>query len=85
MRAAAVEMLKRWHLAFEGDALALLAALDAESNEAVAEAVVKELIRCGKIKPAEVAASVADGVAPGGGCAATPPRRARGGVRTRPC
>ena len=67
VRAAAVEMLKRWHLAFEGDALALLAALDAESNEAVAEAVVKELIQCGKIKPAEVAASVADGVAPGGG------------------
>ena len=67
VRAAAVEMLKRWHLAFEGDALALLAALDAESNEAVAEAVVKELIQCGKIKPAEVAASVADGVAPGAG------------------
>ena len=67
VRAAAVEMLKRWHLAFEGDALALLAALDAESNEAVAEAVVKELIQCGRIKPAEVAASVADGVPPGGG------------------
>ena len=67
VRAAAVEMLKRWHLSFEGDVLALLAALDAESNEAVAEAVVKELIQCGKVKPAEVAASVADGVPPGGG------------------
>ena len=67
VRAAAVEMLKRWHMAFEGDVLALLAALDAESNEAVAEAAVKELIHVGKIKPAEVAASVADGVPPGGG------------------
>ena len=67
VRAAAVEMLKRWLLAFEGDVLALLAALDAESNESVAEAAVKELIHVGKIKPAEVAASVADGVPPGGG------------------
>ena len=67
VRAAAVEMLKRWLLAFEGDVLALLAALDAESNESVAEAAVKELIHVGKIKPAEVSASVADGVPPGGG------------------
>ena len=67
VRAAAVDMLKRWHLAFEGDVLALLAALDAESNERVAEDVVKELIACGKIKPAEVAQSVANGNPPGGG------------------
>lgn len=67
VRAAAVEMLKRWHLAFEGDVLELLAALDTESNEGTAEAVVKELISCGKIKPNDVAQSVANGNPPGGG------------------
>ena len=67
VRQAAVEMLKRWWLAFEGDVLALLAALDAETNEHTAEAVVKELIACGKIKPDEVAQSVANGNPPGGG------------------
>jgi condensin complex subunit 3 len=67
VRAAAVDMLHRWLEAFEGDALALLGALDAESHEDVAASVVKELIATGKIKPMEVAASVPEGNPPGGG------------------
>ena len=67
VRAAAVEMLKRWHEAFEGDVLALLAALDVETNEAVGEMVVRELIACGKMKPKEISASTANGNPPGGG------------------
>ena len=67
VRAAAVDMLRRWLDAFNGDVLVLLAALDAESHEDVAASVVKELIAVGHIKPTEVAASVAEGNPPGGG------------------
>ena len=68
---------------FRGDALALLAALDAESNEAVAEAVVKELIRCGKIKAPRWLPPSPKAWPPAIGCAATPPRR-RAGWREDP-
>jgi condensin complex subunit 3 len=67
VRAAAVDMIKRWLDAFEGDVLALLAAVDAETHEDVADAIVAELIACRRIKPAVIAASVAEGTAPGGG------------------
>ena len=78
VRAAAVEMLKRWHLAFEGDALALLAALDAESERGGrrggqgAHRVRKDQARRGGCLRRRRRA-------PRRGRAATPPRRARGG------
>lgn len=55
VRAACVDMLHRWLDHFEGDALRLLAALDPESHEDVASAVVEALIQSGRVKPAEVA------------------------------
>ena len=76
-----IDMLWRWHLAFEGDVLALLAALDAESNERVAEDVVKELIACGKIKPAGGAVR-GERQPPGGGLRrASHPRSPSGSFR----
>ena len=67
VRGAAIDMLKRWLDAFEGDVLALVAALDAESNEDVAASAVRALIECGRVKLNDVAQSVPDGVATGGG------------------
>ena len=67
VRGAAIDMLKRWLDAFEGDVLALVAALDAESNEDVAASAVRALIECGRVKLNDVAQSVPDGVAAGGG------------------
>ena len=67
VRGAAIGMLKRWHDAFEGDVLALIAALDAESNEDVAASAVRALIECGRVKLGDVAQSVPDGNAANGG------------------
>ena len=67
VRGAAIDMLKRWLDAFEGDVLALVAALDAESNEDAAASAVRALIECGRVKLNDVAQSVPDGVAAGGG------------------